>query len=1132
MRSPVLFPFLLLTVSVVSAATFGTVVSRPGGAAYSDIALDQARSRLYLVNPAANTIDVYSIAQKAFLSSISVPGQPEEEAMSRSGSYLYVTAYTSSVLYQINLTTLAVSTKISIPYHPEGVGVGADERVLITTVGSGTTTNTLFLYNPSASGGNNLTSIGLTLPPAVTTSSTTVGRETLSYSSALIATADGKYLIGVNGISSSERAIFVYETASATVLRSREVVNLSNVLSIAPDGSRFMAGSTLFDFNTLQVIAQENVANSPFEFPTGTTSNFNMQANQGGSVFSPDGATLYAAFNVNPVASPAVAANVTELLLNDPTNLLIRTGFEMPENLAGKMVITAAGDTAYGISDSGFIILPVGAVSQSPLVAVDNSTVFLASDQCGASAGSSTVNVSNAGAGRLTVNVQSYTLSSSTGVSGVGGTTGAGGTTITPPTGGGGPGIPGGTTGPTAPTGAPAATGGTATAGATTTTTSSTGPTFTLSPNSNGGVALTFIFNPNASKSGYGTNGESDFLVQSPEAINIPPNVRVFQNYRNAEARGAVYPVARNISGGEALMDLLFDSTRQRVYLSNSGLNRIEIFDIAHQQFLTPISVGQLPHNIAFGADTNTLYVANSGGESISIVDLTKGAVVDTVQFPALPYDSSSVIITPQAMASTVRGPLVLMSDGTLYSISGNQAIRRSLNTTVFGSGTTTISSGSGTYAFRTMASSSDGLYTVIFTGTGNVYLYSALIDDFTIGKQIFTTLSGFLGPVAAGPNGAYYVVDGVVLNSSLTPIVNIPAGTSTTGTTTSATSSRPIAAVAAVSATSYSVFTQPIKSSSSTAATDGGIIQLLNSSSGQQTVSAPALENAPSAVTGTSRVVTNGRTLAIDSTGNNAYAITASGLSVIPLSTIPASARPVVASNGVVNLANYRTAVAAGGLAGVFGSNLAASAVPGTSKLPYILGGTCVTLNNAALPLLATAAGQINFQLPPSLAAGKFPLVVRSISNQAASTQSVNVTVAKYAPAVFVSTSGQAAIYHSDGSPVTTSNPTTRDQRLTIYATGLGATTGGTVTAGSPSPSSPLAVTGPLTVYFGTPGYSQAPVIVEWSGLAPGLIGVYQVDVYVPGTHMEGDALPVVLQIGGVMSPTTGTMVPTVSSH
>ncbi len=1149
------FLILLLTQTVLLfAATFGTVVSKAGGAAYSDIALDEARGKVYLANPASNTVDVYAIAQKTFLASISVPGQPVAEAMSRDGNYLYVTAYTSSALYQINLNTASVVSTISVPYHPQGVAVGADERVLITTVGpgSGTATNTLFLFDPSA-GNSTLTPINLTVPPPSAATTSTLGRQTLDYSSALIPTADGNYIVGVNGVSTTERAIFVYQTASATVLRAREVLNLSNVLSISPDNSKFMAGSTLFDFNTLQVIAQENVANSPFAFPS--TNNFNLAQNQGGSVFSPDGSMVYAAFNVNPVTNPASPANVTELLLNDPTNLRILAALQLPENLAGKIVSTAAGNTLYGISDSGFIILPVGSITQSPLITVDNSTIFLGNDQCGATANlnSGLVNISNAGTGRLTASVQSYTVPSVTGVTGLGTFTGPGGITITLPTGSGGVGIPGaggggfGGGGFAGGGGGAAAggggftfggggAGGTTAAGTTTTTTAATttntGPNFKLTTNSNGGLSLVFSYNPNAAKAGLGTNGESDFLLQASEAINIAPNIRVFQNNRNAEARGTVFPVAQNISAGEALMDMVYDTSRRRIYLTNAGLNQVEVFDMVQQQFLTPINVGQLPNNMAFGTDGNTLYVANTGGESISMVDLNQGVVVGTVQFPILPYDSTAAIVTPQAMASTIRGPLVVMSDGTLYEISGNQAIRHALNPVVFGSTATTISAGTGTAAFRTMASSPEGQYVILFTGTGDAYLYSALIDDFTVSKQIFTTLTGLVGPVAAGPNGQYYIVNGTVLNSSLTPVLNGQAGTgatTTTGTTTATT--RPISAVAAVNATSYAVFSEPIRTSTTSASTDAGIIQIMNSSSGQTLQSANALETSPAVVTGTTRTVTNGRTLVIDSAGGNAYAITVSGLSVIPMAPVPASSAPALGKTGVINLANTGTALAANEMAAVYGTNLASAGTASSRPLPLILGGSCVTLNNAAVPLVLSSSGEINFQIPPGLAAGKYPLVVRSIANQAASS-SATVTVAKYAPAVMMTSSGQASIYHSDGSLVTTSNPTTRDQTLTIYAAGLGPTTGGAVTAGAPSPSSPLAVTAPVSVYFGPVGYSDAPVVVNWSGLVPGLVGVYQIDVYVPGTHYEGDAVPVNIAVGGVYSPTTGSNLPTISSH
>jgi hypothetical protein len=195
----------------------------------------------------------------------------------------------------------------------------------------------------------------------------------------------------------------------------------------------------MFDITTLQVIAQENVSNSPFAFPSGNTANFNTAANQGGSVFTPDGTQLFAAFNINPVQTPAAKANVSQLLINDPTNLLIQMGIQLPENLAGKMVITKAGDTIYAISDSGFITLPISTISSNPVASVNSQLVFLANDQCGVTAplAKSANNVNNTGKGRITVTVTGYTVPAQ-GTAGIGGFGGAGGGGIFGGIGGGG----------------------------------------------------------------------------------------------------------------------------------------------------------------------------------------------------------------------------------------------------------------------------------------------------------------------------------------------------------------------------------------------------------------------------------------------------------------------------------------------------------------------------------------------------------------------------------------------------------------------------------------------------------------------------------------------------------------------
>src|SRR5262249_27019764 len=143
----------------------------------------------------------------------------------------------------------------------------------------------------------------------------------------------------------------------------------------------------------------------------GNANNFNTQQNQGGSVFSPDGTVLYSAFNIAPVQNPPARANVSRLLLNDPDNLLINLGLQLPESLAGKMVVTADGGAVYALSESGFMTLPVSTIYQNPIAIPDSQVALLANDQCGVSPNRQmTVPVNNVGRGRMTASAQLLSL--------------------------------------------------------------------------------------------------------------------------------------------------------------------------------------------------------------------------------------------------------------------------------------------------------------------------------------------------------------------------------------------------------------------------------------------------------------------------------------------------------------------------------------------------------------------------------------------------------------------------------------------------------------------------------------------------------------------------------------------------
>jgi len=110
----------------------------------------------------------------------------------------------------------------------------------------------------------------------------------------------------------------------------------------------------------------------------------------------------------------------------------------------------------------------------------------------------------------------------------------------------------------------------------------------------------------------------------------------------------------------------------------------------------------------------------------------------------------------------------------------------------------------------------------------------------------------------------------------------------------------------------------------------------------------------------------------------------------------------------------------------------------------------------------------------------------------------------------------GEAVVLDSSYHPVNSSNPAISGSNISIYCTGLGAVSYPPPT-GSPALSSPLSytTTTPIVTIGGT------PVTPSFSGLAPGFVGLYQVNVLVPTATASGSEVPVVISMGGQASNT-----------
>ncbi|MBI4905566.1 MAG: hypothetical protein HY820_18180 [Acidobacteria bacterium] len=910
-----------------NSATFGDIV-RLGGTP-SDGVLDESRGRLYLINQNAARVDVYSYIDKQVVQTITVGSSPVAGAMSMDGQYLYVTNSGSSTLSVIDLSSGYQFKTVALGAVPEGVEVGADGRVLISTQGTSSTDQitSLLLYDPRQVQSQQLTPVAFPPPPATPSplSPVTIGRPTTTFRGKLIRTPDGAFILGMSTVNSNaQTVVFVYETSSGTILSSRTVTGQSTVLSIAPDGATFMAGFTLYDTATLNVLAQYNTANVPFPLSSTAGATFNSTQNMGGSAFSPDGSVLYSAFNVAPTTTPATRPQASTLLISNPGHLGVRLGIKIPESVVAKMLILSNGEEAWGLSESGLIHLPLGKLYDYPILMPEATTVFLASDDCNRGLATARVRVQNIGSGSLTYSVPDTT------------------------------------------------------AALTAQATSGNAPSeiaFTLEP---GRANVTRQYGTNLYTGSVTNAGTALTLnLSSPNAINIPNTIRVFMNVRQSDQRGVVYPVVTGSSSTEGLQDILVDEARNAVYITNAGYNRIEVFDIAKQKFVSAIEVGQLPHQMAMAGDGRHLYVGNTGGESVSIVDLDTRLLSGRIRFPARPRSGTANPVSPQSIAVGLFGPIIGMSDGSQWKVVGQDATVRPVDNIVPTQITVTGNNG----PIRMVAAAgSESVITM--AGNGYVYRYDSLVDAYTNASRPYTqtAITGFYGPLAAGPEGSYYVANSFIFGPSLSPIGGSESPTATA--TLPLATRRNVAALGAIDETRFLRLTTAVRTqvNSTTTSDARPTLEIVDLRDYSATVVGALGEQTPQTLLGNTRLNVPARQMAVDKSGN-AYILTLSGMTRVPLTASGASRPQLNAANPVINANDGTRNLSPGSFITVSGRNLADSVTADEIPAPTLLGGSCITFSDYSLPILISSSGQMQAQVPSNLPAGNYVMMVRSLA-------------------------------------------------------------------------------------------------------------------------------------------------------
>ncbi len=224
----------------------------------------------------------------------------------------------------------------------------------------------------------------------------------------------------------------------------------------------------------------------------------------------------------------------------------------------------------------------------------------------------------------------------------------------------------------------------------------------------------------------------------------------------------------------------------------------------------------------------------------------------------------------------------------------------------------------------------------------------------------------------------------------------------------------------------------------------------------------------------------------------------------------------PVLARLGVVNAATFQpTAVVPGEIVSIFGSRLgppegvAFTLDPESRRLPETLAGVRVSFDGVAAPLFYVSEHQINLQAPFEIF-GKTATVLR-VSVEGLDPAELVVEVAEAAPGLFTLDGTRAAALNQDFTLNGPDNPAAVGSVLQLFLTGQGVLdtrvrTGELAPLTPPFPRPWL----PVAVRIG-----DLEARVLFAGLAPGFVGLTQLNVEVPRGVFPSDAARVAVGLG-----------------
>ncbi|HTL16535.1 MAG TPA: hypothetical protein VL793_04820 [Patescibacteria group bacterium] len=190
----------------------------------------------------------------------------------------------------------------------------------------------------------------------------------------------------------------------------------------------------------------------------------------------------------------------------------------------------------------------------------------------------------------------------------------------------------------------------------------------------------------------------------------------------------------------------------------------------------------------------------------------------------------------------------------------------------------------------------------------------------------------------------------------------------------------------------------------------------------------------------------------------------------------------------------------------------------------PLELADTQILVNDSPAPIRDVKPFEINFLMPmstPSSGSVEVQLVRKSTGQILGAGQ---VDMAPASPALFTRNgfgTGQLVANNDDGSANEPSHPLGRGKVISLFGTGLGFVPG--APPDGQAPGEPIAAPQAPRIFMGSRFIEQTDCkpdgCIVFSGLAPGQVGVWQIDVKIPDFVAPGPLVQVLVQLRSISS-------------